>query len=128
MDCESFSQLLGSWMDGKLDAASRASMAEHVQSCADCRVLHEERQALRDLVRSSKADELVPKLIASIRESVFPPAQFPNGAGWPDLPQPPRRNNAPNDEPVARFGGSGRSEGTRLNSSHSELSRMPSSA
>ena len=87
MDCASFSQLLGSWMDGKLDAASRASMAEHAQSCADCRVLHEERQALRDLVRSSKADELVPKLIASIRGSVFderdgrlhPPPDDPSG-------------------------------------------------
>ena len=52
-----------------------------------CRVLHEERQALRDLVRSSKADELVPKLIASIRESVFderdgrlhPPPDDPSG-------------------------------------------------
>jgi len=62
-------------------------MVAHVESCAVCRGLHEERRALRDLVRSSKADELVPKLIASIRESVFderdgrlhPPRDDPSG-------------------------------------------------
>ena len=83
MDCESFARLLGSWMDGKLDGLSRVSMAEHEEACADCRELHEERLALRNLVRSSKADELVPKLIESIRESVLRPAQPPDGTHSP---------------------------------------------
>jgi hypothetical protein len=78
MDCKSFARMLGSWMDGKLDRNMRVAMADHEDSCADCAKLHAERLALRHIVRSSKADQIVPKLIANIRESVLQPADPPS--------------------------------------------------
>ncbi len=51
--CESFLERLGAYLDGELDAKAAGEMADHLQSCPDCRRARERILAADRLVRES---------------------------------------------------------------------------
>ncbi len=55
MECRDFTQQLDDCLDGRLDAAARRSIQEHLERCPDCRRLHQHAAALQAALRTLPA-------------------------------------------------------------------------
>ncbi len=55
MECRDFTPQLDDCLDGRLDAAARRSIQEHLERCPDCRRLHQHAVALRAALRTLPA-------------------------------------------------------------------------
>jgi len=55
MECRDFTPQLDDCLDGRLDAAARRSIQEHLERCPDCRRLHQHAAALQAALRTLPA-------------------------------------------------------------------------
>ncbi len=55
MECRDFTQQLDDCLDGRLDAAARRSIQQHLERCPDCRRLHQHAAALQAALRTLPA-------------------------------------------------------------------------
>ena len=55
MECRDFTQQLDDCLDGRLDAAARRSIQQHLERCPDCRRRHQHAVALRAALRTLPA-------------------------------------------------------------------------
>lgn len=73
MNCHEAERLLDAYVDGELGPDDMASIAEHLETCAECRRRLEEREALGRLVRALPYYEVSPDLrtkVAGTRQSL----------------------------------------------------------
>jgi len=55
MECRDFTPQLDDCLDGRLDAAARRSIQQHLERCPDCRRLHQHAAALQAALRTLPA-------------------------------------------------------------------------
>ncbi len=55
MECRDLTPQLDDCLDGRLDAAARRSIQEHLERCPDCRRLHQHAAALQAALRTLPA-------------------------------------------------------------------------
>ncbi len=53
MDCKQARELLQGYVDGELDLVTSLQIEDHLQTCADCRRIYEQQQALRTAFQDS---------------------------------------------------------------------------
>jgi anti-sigma factor RsiW len=76
MSCAQPRRLLDAWLDGELDAATRAQIGEHLEGCAACGALRAEREVLRDTIRRAGLREPAPSRVAdAVRGAIARAAQ-----------------------------------------------------
>ena len=70
-NCQRARRMLDGWLDGELDPATSAEIAQHITQCPDCLALRSERERLRTTLRASAPRYAAP---AALRELHAQPA------------------------------------------------------
>lgn len=72
MTCEKSRELIIDYTHGELDAATDASVFEHIQTCAGCKAIWQAETTLTESLRAAYADEfeLPTAVIARVRQAV----------------------------------------------------------
>jgi anti-sigma factor (TIGR02949 family) len=86
MNCTMALRMLDAFIDNELDAATTAEVAEHVESCADCAALRNQRVSLQSALRAvplrhAAPPELRSAIAGRIRQSL-PPVPRSGGLRW----------------------------------------------
>jgi anti-sigma factor (TIGR02949 family) len=77
MNCTMALRMLDAFIDNELDAATTAEVAEHLESCAGCATLRDQRLAMQSALRASSLRQVAPPelrsaIVRRIRQSLTP--------------------------------------------------------
>jgi anti-sigma factor (TIGR02949 family) len=77
MNCAMALRMLDAFIDNELDAATTAEVAEHVESCAACVALRDQRAAMQSVLRATSLRHVAPPelrsaIVRRIRQSLNP--------------------------------------------------------
>ena len=91
MNCTMALRMLDAFIDNELDAATTAEVAEHVESCAACVALRDQRVAMQSALRATSLRHVAPPelrsvIVRRIRQSLNPVP--PNSNSTPPSPPP----------------------------------------
>jgi anti-sigma factor RsiW len=82
MTCHEVAERLDAYVDGELDRVDAQLVSDHVESCAVCRTLVEEREALRHLVRGLPYHRASPELQAAVYSAAVAPKPRRRVLAW----------------------------------------------